>query len=275
MNENEVIKKIIKIIEENPIKTITTFIISMGLIYLGIYYFNNEFLPRLSTEEFIQLSFIFFAISFLVSITLTIVMFMPAEHLYTILSNDFDIGEKIFSGLILFIVIIMFIIYILWIIKLIEYKQDFSVFFYLVIFIIIILFNLAYFKSKKENNLKKLSILMLIIFISLNILLSPILAINISKIFHLGNYTANLNINNETICKTIFHKKNKVCSVKGKIIWNIGNNYILEINNTKYKIPSKYILMEYFPDIKNNKQNKKDTNNTKDNKKKNNNQKRK
>lgn len=246
MNENNITKKIIKIIDENPIKIITTFIISMGLIYLGVYYFNNEFFPTLSTEEFIQLSFIFFAISFLVSTALTIGMFMPAEHLYTIFSEDAKTDEKIFSGLILFLVFIMLVSYIIWIIKLFEYKQYFFGIFYSVIFIFICVFNYAYYKSKEENNLKKLSILIFTIFIILNILLSPILTISISRVFHLGNYKTDLIINNEIICNIITHNKNKTCSIKGKVIWNIGNNYLLEINNARYKIPSQYILMEKF-----------------------------
>ena len=252
---NNLNEEILSIIKDNFIQIILILIVSFGLIYLGIYYLTYGFFPNLSTEEFLQLSLLYFGIIIITSIMLTIMFFVPGEQIYQIKHNS-DKIEKIFAWFILIIILSVPILYIiiLWIIlkenniTIISFlkKNLFAVIIAILIIIFGSAFNKVYYKAKKNKNNKNISLILFVIWFSIAFLLAPFFSKKTTNIFHLGNYEANLIINNETICSNITHNKNKTCYIKGTVIWNIGNNYLLEINNTRYKIPSQYILMEKF-----------------------------
>jgi uncharacterized membrane protein len=251
MNKEKIVEKIKNIIEENPIKTFLIIAIFTGLFYLGIYYINNQFFPTLSNQEFIQLSMIFFVLSIPTFLFLIIIIFLPAELLYNLkYGNKKD--EKILIFFSLLILVILFIgtgYYTYTLLKNKHYTEGITC---LICLVSIVIYNGTYYVSKKTHDFKRISVLILVVSIILNIFLDGKLSNIISNIFHLGNYKTTILINNKDICQNIskYGTNNTTCLYAVNIIWNKGSNYLIKINNTTYKIPSKYILMEYFSNSK-------------------------
>ena len=248
-------EKILSIIKNNFFKVISLLMISFGLFYVGIYYFNQSFFPELNSEEFIQLSLLYFSTITILSIMFTFMFFIPGEYFYQMVHGT-DKMEKIFAGFILLLILLILISYIDILISFLnnnhmpikEFLKN-NIFETLVFFIpilAIIIFNKIYYDAKKNNNKKNIGFLIFIVWFLISFLLAPFFSNQITKAYHLGNYYANLLLNNTTICKMISSKNenNETCLITGKIIWNVGNNYLIQLNNKKYKIPKEFILME-------------------------------
>jgi len=248
-------EKILSIIKDNFFKVISLLIISFGLFYVGIYYFNQSFFPELNSEEFIQLSLLYFSTTTILSIMFTLMFFIPGEQIYQI-KHGSDKMDKIFAGFILVLILLIPISYIVILISFLnknhmpikEFLKNniFETLVFSIIILTIIVFNKIYYDAKKNSNKKNIGFLIFIVWFVISFLLAPSFSNQITKAFHLGYYSANLLPKNTTICKMISSKNenNETCLVTGKILWNIGNNYLIQLNNKKYKIPKEFILME-------------------------------
>jgi magnesium-transporting ATPase (P-type) len=252
-NFNDFNEKILSIIKDNFFKIISLLIVSFGLFYIGIYYFNQGFFPELNSEEFIQLSLLYFSTTTILSIIFTFMFFIPGEQIYQIKYAS-DKTDKIFAIFILVLILLIPVILISFLIKNSSIINIFKflknnipetlVFFSTISSIII--FNKIYYEAKKNSDKKNIGFLIFIVWFEISFLLAPFFSNQITKVFHLGNYSAKLLLKNITICKMISpkNKNNETCLVTGKILWNIGNYYLIQLNNKKYKIPKEFILME-------------------------------
>ncbi len=254
-NKNQNNNFIFNIIKDNIFKIAFLFVVVFGLLYMFIYYLKFSFFPILSSEEFIQLSLLYFTTIIFLSVILTLLFFMPGEQIYQMRNNP-NIPEKIFAFFMLIIVLSIPFSYAYFLVKylrenhigIINFFKTHTTFLLIIIFLIIFvaIFNIIYYQAKQNNNTKNIGLILLIVWIIISTSLAPFFSTITTNLFHLGNYNSTIIVDNKLICNKFFKIKDKYCTLNAKVIWNMGNDYLVEINNTIYKIPNKYILSEHY-----------------------------
>ena len=241
---NELTKKIKEFISNNPIKSISFISSLIGSLYLLFYFFQINYLPKLSLEEIMILSYLYFMISIII-IAIIIILFTFALNISKplIFTNSIPIIRIMSISIVYLIILILLMLF-------------FNIYTFLIMIFLFSAFIISIISSIL-NKKKILLILNIIFFIFLLMLSIYKLSDPITRIFQLGDYNATLYITNPQLCKNLNLKINKqnICIAdknNTKILWSFGEKYLIEINNTKYKISEKYILTEDIPILKNN-----------------------